>query len=236
MRRCRRISGPLSTALPAGEVHDGRPPRHDRRGGWASHPACGAGPWSPHWTAYGVYASQNAAIQSLAAKDLQLDLALADYGPEARDARLQLRDGLRKTIDEIWRTDSSNDAFAAKNLSLAIHSLHARQAELNKLHPETEQQRRALAAATATVDALAQARLQMSFALSGPVSIPFMSVVLGWAVLIFCGFGLMSQGNPMSIAVAIIGALAVASAFHMIIDLGSPYSGTFQFRQRRSRK
>ena len=51
------------------------------------------------WTAYGVYAGQNAAIQALAAKVLQLDLALADYGPEAKDVRLQLRDGLSKTID-----------------------------------------------------------------------------------------------------------------------------------------
>jgi len=31
------------------------------------------------WTAYGVYAGQNTAIQTLAAKVLQLDLALADY-------------------------------------------------------------------------------------------------------------------------------------------------------------
>ena len=38
-----------------------------------------------------------------------------------------------------------------------------------------------------------------------------MNTVLGWAVLIFCGFGLMSKGNPMSIVVAIVGALAVAS-------------------------
>jgi hypothetical protein len=38
------------------------------------------------WTAYGVYAGQNVAIQTLAAKVLQLDLALADYGPEAKDA------------------------------------------------------------------------------------------------------------------------------------------------------
>jgi hypothetical protein len=43
------------------------------------------------WTAYGVYAGQNAAIQTLAAKVLQLDLALADYGSEANDARVQLR-------------------------------------------------------------------------------------------------------------------------------------------------
>ena len=39
------------------------------------------------WTAYGVYAGQNVAIQTLAAKVLQLDLALADYGPEANAAK-----------------------------------------------------------------------------------------------------------------------------------------------------
>jgi hypothetical protein len=124
------------------------------------------------WTAYGVYSSQNAAIQSLAARDLQLDLALSDYGPEARNARLQLRDGLRKTIDEIWRADTGNSAFAVNNFSAALRSLRARQAELDKLHPSTDQQTRALAVATATVDALAQARLQMSFALSAPISLP----------------------------------------------------------------
>ena len=53
------------------------------------------------WTAYGVYAGQSAAIQGLAAKALQLDLALADYGPEAKNFRLQLRDGLGKTIDAV---------------------------------------------------------------------------------------------------------------------------------------
>ena len=45
------------------------------------------------WTAYGVYAGQNVAIQTLAAKVLQLDFALADYGPEAKDVRAQLRQG-----------------------------------------------------------------------------------------------------------------------------------------------
>ena len=37
--------------------------------------------------AYGVYAGQNIAIQTLASKVLQLDLALADYGPEANAER-----------------------------------------------------------------------------------------------------------------------------------------------------
>src|SRR6516165_4420353 len=40
------------------------------------------------WTAYGVYAGQNTQIQALASKVMQLDLALVDYGPEAKSERL----------------------------------------------------------------------------------------------------------------------------------------------------
>ena len=53
------------------------------------------------WTAYGVYAGQNIAIQTLAAKALQLDLALSDYGPEANNVRTQVRQALGETVDEI---------------------------------------------------------------------------------------------------------------------------------------
>src|SRR3974390_981657 len=60
------------------------------------------------WTAYGVYAGQNAAIQTLAAKVLQLDLALADYGPEADPARAQIKDSLGKTIDQVWGANESD--------------------------------------------------------------------------------------------------------------------------------
>src|SRR5208282_5916950 len=63
------------------------------------------------WTSYGVYAGQNAAIQTLAAKVLQLDLALADYGPEAKDVRTQIRQGLGKTIDQIWGSTESDANF-----------------------------------------------------------------------------------------------------------------------------
>src|SRR5271157_1501051 len=72
------------------------------------------------WTAYGVYAGQNIAIQTLAARVLQLDLALADYGPEAKDVRAQLRQGLGKTIDEIWGANESDANFVANNFTAAL--------------------------------------------------------------------------------------------------------------------
>lgn len=180
------------------------------------------------WTAYGVYANQNLAIQTLAAKVLQFDMALADYGPEANDLRVRLRDGLGQTIDEVWGRKITNSDFVAENFSAAVRNLRGREAALQKLHPATDEQSKALAVASAASDAISQSRLSMSFALSAPISLPLVDTVVVWAVLIFVGFGLMSKGNPMSIVVAVVGALAIASAFHLILDLSQPYTGTFR--------
>ena len=180
------------------------------------------------WTAYGVYAGQNVAIQSLAAKVLQLDFALADYGPEAKDVRAQLRQGLANTIDEIWNSNQSDAAFVANNFSAAIQNLRNRDAELASLHPSTDAETQALASAKATVESIGQSRLQMSFALSSPISIPLIVIVSTWAVCLFFGYGLMSGGNFVSYSAVAIGALAVASAAYLILDLSGPYSGLFR--------
>src|SRR5580704_805301 len=99
------------------------------------------------WTAYGVYAGQNVAIETLAAKVLQLDLALSDYGPEAKDARTQLRQGLGKTIDEVWGSNESDANFVANNFAAALENLRHRDATLAALHPSTDAETQALAAA-----------------------------------------------------------------------------------------
>jgi hypothetical protein len=112
------------------------------------------------WTAYGVYSGQGAAIRTLAAKMLQLDLALPDYGEEARPERAKLRDSVRKTIDEVWSADQSDTNFVADNLMAALHNLRDRDAGLTSLHPTTDPQKHALANANAAVEAIGQARLQ----------------------------------------------------------------------------
>ena len=68
----------------------------------------------------------------------------------------------------------------------------------------------------------------MSFALSAPVCYPLVFTVVGWVVLLFLGYGLMSKGSPTSVLGVLVGAAAVASAFLMILDLSSPYSGFFR--------
>jgi len=180
------------------------------------------------WTAYGVYAGQNAAIQTLAANILQLDLALADYGPEANAERTNLRQSIGKSIDEVWGTKESDITFVANNFAVALRNLREMKRALASLHPATNEQRQALAVATAAVEAIGQARLQMSFALASPVSYPLILIVVGWVTAMFCGFGLMSRANAMSVVAVFVGACTVASAVYMVLDLSSPYTGVFR--------
>ena len=168
------------------------------------------------------------AIQTLAAKVLQLDLALADYGPDARPVRLQYRDVVRKTIDQVWGSNISSADIVAQAFEEALRNMRARQAALDALHPSTDGQRQALAAAKSIGDAIAQSRLQISFALSAPVSYPLVFTVVSWIALGFLGNGFMSRGTPTSVIAIIVGACAVASAFYMILSLSNPYSGVFR--------
>ncbi len=180
------------------------------------------------WTAYGVYSGQNAAIQTLAAKVLQLDLALTDYGPDAEAGRTLLRQDFARTIDEVWGRPKSDKAFMAGAFAEAIANLRRRQAYLDQLTPATDAQRAALFAAQQTVEGIAQSRLQMAFALSNPISFPLVYTVVAWAVALFCGYGLKSRMSAMSAIALAGGALAVGSAAHLIVDLSSPYSGIFR--------
>jgi hypothetical protein len=180
------------------------------------------------WTAYGVYASQNTAIQTLAAKVLQLDLALSDYGPDANPERARLRKAVGKAIDDVWGVRETDKDFIAENFAAAVRGLRREEGDLGSLHPSTDAQRQALGAANSIVESIGQARLQMSFALTNPVSYPLILIVVGWATILFCGFGLMSKGHAMSVVAVLVGAVAVSTSVYMILDLSSPYTGVFR--------
>jgi hypothetical protein len=180
------------------------------------------------WTAYGVYSGQNAQIEALALKVMQLDFALSDYGPEANSARAQLRDALGKTIDQVWGASESDSNFAASTFGSALQNMRAREKLLAGLHPSTDQQKAALAAATSAAEAVTQARMQMAFALSAPVAYPLLLTVAGWVSCLFCGFALTSRGTVTSVIALGIGSVAVATAVLLILNLSNPYSGVFR--------
>ncbi len=177
----RRIGRAHPSARPARKAHDRAPARHDRRGGGPPDAALRAGARPADLDGLRGLRRAEPAVQTLAAKVLQFDLALADYGPEATPLRLQLREGLGKTLDEVWAADQWDANFAGEQFrrGAAEHARAAKPLWLSCIRRHDEQTQ-ALAAARAAGDAIGQSRLQMSFALSAPGLYPLMFTVVGW--------------------------------------------------------
>ncbi len=62
------------------------------------------------WTAFGVFSTQKASVQTLSITDLKLDEALQDYGPEAAEGHRILIEGIKNTIAEVWNSSDDEEA------------------------------------------------------------------------------------------------------------------------------
>ncbi len=182
------------------------------------------------WTSFGVYSAQKASIQSMAISDLKFNTALAEYGPEAAPGRQILKSSIERTISHMWAGVDDGD-FVVKNYNYAMSNLKERETFLKSLQASTDKQKAAQADALQAAYAIDQSRLQMALALVDPISYPLLGVVIAWATCLFCGYGLLSKSHVMAYIALFAGALAVASAINVIIDLSDPYAGLFQVSQ-----
>src|SRR5215831_4330315 len=58
-------------------------------------------------SAKGFYDNESREVTDMAARIVLLDRVLAHYGPEAKDARLELRDSVVRLLDRMWNQTSS---------------------------------------------------------------------------------------------------------------------------------
>ncbi|HLW92442.1 MAG TPA: hypothetical protein VKS78_14240 [Roseiarcus sp.] len=172
------------------------------------------------WTAFGVFNTQKTELQTLAARALEFDLEMAQYGPEGKQGREVLRKDLVWAVEQFWGTDESK--AAAYDASYA--NMNSMSAFLENLHPTTDAQRGLLAQASAHYGSIGENRLLMSLQLVDAVSWPLIVTVTAWSCLLFCGFGLLSRVNPTTLVALALGACSVASAIFLILDFSQPYT------------
>jgi hypothetical protein len=58
--------------------------------------------------------------------------------------------------------------------------------------------------------------------------VPFLLLVVGWSCVLFFGDGLLSDVDALTIVLAALGSICVASAALLILELSDPYSGLFR--------
>ena len=163
------------------------------------------------------YDRQSSELKVLSANVLLLDRTLKFYGPGAKEARDGLRDAIRQTHDRIW----SPDGVRPENLD----SVNASIEQLLRLSPKTDAERMMQSRAVQESESITQSRLAMFEQLGSSISWPFLTVLVFWICLLFVGFGLFARYNPTVTVALVVGALSVAGAIFLILELSEPYRG-----------
>ena len=176
-------------------------------------------------SAYGFYATQKSEVEALSARSVQLDLALAEFGPETAPIRAGLKGAMQRAYDLFL--SGSGAADQELKLKAYLPDLRKLDESLAMLTPTTQLQKQAIGAINFNAGFIEQTRMLMSLQLASPVSWPLLVVVVSWAVLLFCGFGVLSKLNSTSIAALALGAFAVGSAIFLILEMNQPYTGLF---------
>jgi hypothetical protein len=57
------------------------------------------------------------------------------------------------------------------------------------------------------------------------ISLPFFKTLTFWLGVIFLSFGLVAPRNTLALVTISLGAVSIASAVYVIVDLDSPFSG-----------
>ena len=178
--------------------------------------------------AFAFYSTQKSELETFASRMVQLDLALAEYGPETMPARVKMKGTLENIHEMFWGKDTSTFNPESLKVSAALAHLRGMDEYIASLNPQTPAQRQFAAAAGIDASWIEQTRILISLQLASPVSWPLLIVVIFWALILFCGFGLLSQINATTIAALGFGAFAVGTAIFLILELSEPFTGLFR--------
>jgi len=178
------------------------------------------------WTSHGLFTAQQGQLQTIGRSFILLDLAFAGYGPEAMGGRQELRESVKRARARFWIDDPRGRRVVVYS-DIAAEVLPMR-GVFDSLSPTSDIQRQHLAAAMQHFGTIVETQLTMIRSLVNPVPNLLLTVVVGWACLLFFGYGLMSAINVLTATVAALGALSVGSAAFLILELSDPYVGLFK--------
>ena len=168
------------------------------------------------------------------AKIIFLDRLLADYGPETKATREQLRRTVAASIEMIWpeeKTGASGMTAYERTSGMEVVQM-----TLFKLTPATDAQRQLFATAQQIISELREARWLLIEQTQNVIPIPFLVVLLFWLTMLHISFGLFAPRNATTITVLLISALSVSGAIFVILEMTHPLQGMIKVSSAPMRK
>jgi hypothetical protein len=165
--------------------------------------------------------TQSTQITQITADFILLDNLLAEYGPEARPIREQMRSIIGPLADRLWREKQVSTA-APFELSGSSEKAYL---AIQSLSPQNDLQRSLQARAAQLSTDLVQTRLILFAESSNVIPTPFLVILVLWIVIIFASFSLFADLNLTVFTCLSLFALSASCAIFLILELSQPFSG-----------
>jgi hypothetical protein len=175
-------------------------------------------------TAKGSYDTQRSQVIQVAAKVGFIDRILTIYGPETVESRKLLRASTEDLVKILWRDNGPQTA----DEDPAISSSHAFYSSIQKLTPQTDEQRDIKSEALSALTDVGKTRWLLFAQSDTSIPTPLLIMVIVWLAIIFLSFGLFAPTNKTVIVIMIIVTLLVSSALFLILELDRPFDGVIQ--------
>jgi len=172
-------------------------------------------------SAKGAYDTERSEVIQMAAKIAFLDRLLSVYGPEAAQARAQVRQTLEEAVRQMWPEEARRPALLAPN----VQAGNVAYAAIQHLAPNDDAQRGAKAQAMTLATDIGQLRSLLVAQSVASISIPMLIILVFWLAIIFLGFSVLAPPNATAIVALMISALAVSGAIFLILELDQPFGG-----------
>jgi uncharacterized membrane protein len=174
-------------------------------------------------TAKNKFDTNNRQTEQFAASLMLLNRELTNYGPEAKDTKDILRKYTITKIAETW--PNGPGPKLGPDDPPAWKLLESLQQSLTGFAPQTESQRSEATRASQTAADLAKATWIQAAQKSDHVQHPFVLVMIVWLFVLFVSFGLFAPRNTLVVIALLVGALSIAGAVDLIVDMDSPFEG-----------
>lgn len=163
--------------------------------------------------------AMNLSIAQNGAKIIQFDHLLANYGPETKPLRENLKQSLAARVETIWSGDGGMRAVEKSTTILDLQN------QMHELTPLTDAQKSILLQAQQISMEIWQNRLLMLEQQQSSLPVVLVVLLVFWLTLLFLSFGLFAPRNTTVLAVLFVCALSVASAIFLILEMSHPLDG-----------
>jgi hypothetical protein len=170
-------------------------------------------------SAKSFYDNQNAEMAQIAADYIMLDRILVFYGPEAADARGELRAVLARQLEGSKPSGQSKTYAEIRSGAEVGETLFDK---IGRLSPKDDGQRYWKTQGLNIGIKLGEMRWLMYEQNAVPFPGLLLVMLVGWLVLLFVSFGVFAPRNPLVMAGMFASAMAVCGAILLILAMNRP--------------